>query len=205
MKQITDLYIFDYDSNFINRINNPSILEFCKKYQDDSRNSESLFYFNKLREIVLNKREIDINNLDFYINSYGKPYFKEFFFNISHSLSIVLIGLSNEEIGVDIEYIDHFKEKRINSLFSDNETKLIEKEIDLTKKINLISEFWVRKEAFIKFKGVGITKEFLKEEIDVKVFSFLYDKINLSLCIFPQKENKLIFNNFAIDNRIKLI
>ena len=48
-------------------------------------------------------------------NNYGKPYFVEiqdFHFNISHTRNAVLIGISNDAIGVDVERITRYGQKK---------------------------------------------------------------------------------------------
>ena len=53
-------------------------------------------------------KEIDINKITY--NKYGKPYYKDFYFNISYSKNYIAVATSSLEIGIDIE------EERTNKL-----------------------------------------------------------------------------------------
>ena len=54
---------------------------------------------------LLTKNNLSYDNLEYYINDYGKPYLKNnnLFFNISHSFDYVIAIVSEKEIGIDIE------------------------------------------------------------------------------------------------------
>lgn len=106
---------------------------------------------------LLKKYALIPNNIegDIAINDYGKPFFKELpvFFNISHSNEYVCCAISDEEIGIDIQYIieEHFG---IHSLFHKNE---IDKITNADKRSDLIFfNIWSSKEAYIKLLGISL-------------------------------------------------
>lgn len=56
-------------------------------------------------------------------NKYGKPYLKNFYFNISHSGRWVVLACANEDVGIDIEKIQ--EEIVVESFFSEEERRYI--------------------------------------------------------------------------------
>ncbi|MCR5740934.1 MAG: GNAT family N-acetyltransferase [Gammaproteobacteria bacterium] len=85
-------------------------------------------------------------------NEYGKPYIDgELHFNVSHSDGIVVIALSDKEIGVDIERIRTVKNRVIKYSLSDKEYKGVDTVDDFFT-------YWTIKESVGKCIGVGLSK-----------------------------------------------
>ncbi len=84
-----------------------------------------------------------------------KPYIKDredVFFNISHSGKMVALGISDKEIGVDIEKVKEFKESLINYVFNDTD-------ISFAKELSpkwAYTRLWTIKESLMKHSGLGI-------------------------------------------------
>jgi len=74
---------------------------------------------------LLTKNNIYYNNIEYYINDYGKPYLKDknIFFNISHSFDYIITTISKNEIGIDIEKVRKTPLNIINQ-FATNEEKI---------------------------------------------------------------------------------
>ena len=101
------------------------------------------------------------------------------FFNLSHSGTKVALGISDKEIGVDIERERNFKESLIKRVFSEEERKLAEKmgkeklmkenaENDDSEKTALNEAYtalWTAKESIMKYTGKGIA--LLPEKIEL--------------------------------------
>jgi 4'-phosphopantetheinyl transferase len=85
-------------------------------------------------------------------------------FNISHAENKILVALSNEEIGVDIEMIKPGFEFRdfIKTYFSSNEQ---EKVLSSANHNETFYKFWTRKEAVLKASGLGIIDNLKEIEI----------------------------------------
>ncbi|SLM27438.1 putative phosphopantetheinyl transferase [Desulfamplus magnetovallimortis] len=91
----------------------------------------------------------------------GKPYFSEqvtsyIKFNISHSGHYAVCALHSKQIGVDIEKIHPVSISDFHSILTSEE------EIQIKKSIDPLRDFfsvWTRKEAVIKGKGTGLSKE----------------------------------------------
>lgn len=86
------------------------------------------------------------------INEQGKPSFENLKtkFNISHSNKYILIGVSNNEIGVDVEKINEKHLKVASKLFNDKDY------LKYKNNINEIIRHWTIKEAYIKLFGSNI-------------------------------------------------
>jgi 4'-phosphopantetheinyl transferase len=147
---------------------------------DNNKINKFLNYDDKMRalgSIILQKEYIsniynDICLKDIIIEytKYGKPYYKNLNYNISHDNDLVIIVYSNTEnsIGVDI-----MKYRQINICNYYNNFTLKERE-KITN--NTFLNYWCAKEAFIKAIGFGLT-------IDLKTIEFIID------------ENTIIYDN----------
>jgi hypothetical protein len=101
-----DVY-FLRKNEFLDKINLKSLEKFSdgRKYSSQDKYFEhlcGLFLVKFIAKTVYNLKNIDIEIVD------KKPYFKsrEKFFSISHSKNIVLVAFSDENIGVDVEYLE---------------------------------------------------------------------------------------------------
>ena len=143
-------------------------------------------------------------------NNYGKPRLANIpniFFNVAHSLSCLVVGVSNCcEIGIDIDIDDRriVNAKQIASRFFH-----IDEINFLTGSINFERNFiyiWLIKEAFVKMKGVGITyglSNFIVNLVDESIFDikeqeyFRYNLIKLNnnfvCCVVPKFSNVQVF------------
>ena len=151
--------INDFDKDVINNFYH-KIPERKKNRIDKYKNYES-----KARSIIgeiileelLEGKNISYNNLDYYINEYGKPYLKSktIFFNISHSFDYVITAISSNEIGIDIEKIKKTSIKAINQFATKKEKKYI-----LSSNDNIeerIFKIYTLKEAYFKMLGTDLS------------------------------------------------
>ena len=91
----------------------------------------------------------------------GKPRIKErgdVFFNISHSGEMVCLGISDKEIGVDVEKVKHFRESLINYVFMPQDQELA-KELAMSESNmdKVYTRLWTIKESIMKHTGKGIS------------------------------------------------
>ena len=121
-----------------------SIILHC---ENDEVSLLSYFYLTKIliNEFNFNEVKIDFTSKPKLLNS-------SFHFNVSHCKDYILIGLSDEEIGVDIE----LKNRIVSNVLKDrtlslNEKELVKNDVDFIK-------CWVKKEAYLKFLGTGIDR-----------------------------------------------
>ena len=95
------------------------------------------------------------NNTEIVRAENGKPYFKHLpnlYFNISHTDGLTVIAVGESEVGIDVEKPRKF-DLRITRRFLKSEADYITA-ADSEKRF---FEVWTNKEAFLKYKGTGIT------------------------------------------------
>lgn len=125
-----------------------------------SRKDHDLFVIGRyLTRVILghytnNKPE----NIRLIPDTFGKPYADvNLYFNLSHSHNQVFLGVSNAQIGVDIEIInaDMVFDNIIKNNFSIIECQFL-RETSKGKKVDTFFELWTKKESVIKAIGKGI-------------------------------------------------
>lgn len=114
---------------------------------------------------ALKKHRIDINDYEFKYTENGKPYLENCPFNVSlsHSNEYVLVGISKNEIGVDIQEVSDIDENALDYLFSEKDWDFYSKS---KRKTDVFYKIWTLKEAFVKMTGEGITKKLSSIQID---------------------------------------
>ena len=99
---------------------------------------------------------IPMKKLSFVKGSYGKPYLKNsgLFFSMSHTSGAIAAAFSEDgEIGVDVEKKSRvINERMFERALSEDERKTAKTSEDFL-------DLWVRKEAFLKRLGIGITRD----------------------------------------------
>ena len=100
--------------------------------------------------------------LEFSTNDFGKPFLKNsrFNFNLSHSGELALVAIAeNLHVGVDVELIRakiNYRELA-DRFFSKDEKSYLQSFYDPEAKKEFF-RLWVRKEAFVKAKGCGLSE-----------------------------------------------
>lgn len=132
------------------------------------------------------------NNLTIKRNDNGKPYFENdnsLFFNGSHSNDLICIGMSDDAIGVDAEFI---KERNFfdiaSEYFSFKECKFLKS----SKKLEIdFFTLWTLKEAYIKKLGKVIfdIKDSIEIDLDERV---IYNADNLFFATFILDDSYII-------------
>lgn len=114
----------------------------------------------------------------------------DIFFNISHSGDVVILGISDREIGVDVEKIKHFKDTLVNYVFGEGDKSLAKELMDSEADPDKVyTRLWTVKESIMKHSGKGIAMEpksiSLRLESDkIKASSAEYDCEALNLLPF---------------------
>jgi len=91
---------------------------------------------------------------------YLKPFLENYnniFFSISHSSNMVVCAIADSEIGIDIQTMLRWDEKKILKIvdyfFNEKEVSLIENSENARE---IFWEIWVSIESYIKYKGIGL-------------------------------------------------
>ena len=133
--------------------------------------------------------EANILNPCFKTGKYGKLYlsnYKNIHFNLSHSGKIVACVISDEEVGVDVEYNDSSIDLNIarNYFFNSEYENIIKSH----KPSDEFFNYWVLKESYMKYAGLGFQLELDSFEI------LINDEIKV------KNNDKIKFNLFSIDD-----
>lgn len=125
--------------------------------------------------------DLGVKNCDiiFVEDEYGKPFLKDypdFHFNVSHTRDALVVAVSDDEVGVDIERIRNADLKIIKRFFSNPEREYIYQHEDSNR---AFYEIWTRKEAYSKFIGKGLS-------IDLNSFNTLDAEIYNCTRVFEQ-------------------
>lgn len=86
---------------------------------------------------------------------YGKPYKDNVYFSLSHSNDYVILGVSETEIGVDIELNRNRNAKLQDYVLSQEEKNNLKTEMDFYL-------MWTSKESLVKYVGFGIDRDLKK-------------------------------------------
>lgn len=168
LKELNDDNTFLFFFNKLNKVQKEKVKECSLRKKQNILLSEYLLY------------NYFFSNEEFFYNQYGKPYLKNKYFNISHADNYLLLGIADEEIGVDMQKIT-FK-KNVEKLFSEEEQNLLK-----TAKEKIFTRYWVLKESYAKYLGVGISKKILQETIKKKdVYFYEYEDLNgymIAVCL----------------------
>jgi 4'-phosphopantetheinyl transferase len=94
-------------------------------------------------------------------NNFGKPFIKGIpFFNISHTQDLAVVLTSESaEIGIDVELIQNIDIFEFRNVFNEEEYKYVESDT------SLFFDYWTKKEAVLKAKGVGMTIDLAKVNV----------------------------------------
>ena len=160
---------------FFSRVSEVNDLQFIdKSYNIVSENCKSKakcfrFEADKLRTIIgellarygiCNCFGIDASKLSFNVSEYGKPYIDgiPYYFNISHSDDYIICGVSDINIGVDIEKMQDIDFGFACDVFSDDEMRRFSSE-SVEKKKELFFSIWTLKESYVKWLGSGFHRK----------------------------------------------
>ena len=123
--------------------------------RDESAKVESLMAEVLVLWGIRQRTGLSPREVEFSRGAHGKPYItgSDLYFSLSHTKGAVCAAFSGEEVGVDIERRDRQVSEAVKTrVLSDRELFVCSDGEDFIKA-------WVRKEAFLKRLGVGITRD----------------------------------------------
>ena len=159
-------YLKKYDETKIKKV--LSFEELYKARQYRFKKNMYLFIIGRhlLRLIISYYTTIDVSQISFKYNKYGKPELSNIFkyldihFNLSHSNDMVIIAICKKiNVGVDLEYIedDSINELINNQIFTLEEQKYLCSLSYESCKMKFY-DFWTCKEAVMKLIGKGLSQ-----------------------------------------------
>lgn len=110
-----------------------------------------------LRKVLSSVYRVDVFP-EIWLNEHGKPFFKDrpdIFFNLSHCCEGVACGVSDTEIGVDIQDYRPVSSAVIRRVLCTQEQEYLRRNTDEEV---AFAALWSRKEAYLKMTGRGISE-----------------------------------------------
>lgn len=163
-----------------------------------------------LQEIVEKECGIPACELKVSTNDNGKPYIDgcpDFHFNISHSDSRVVMAYGDCKLGIDVEKLKENDIAVAKRCFAKEEYEYIIGDISLdrdTKPEHRFCKIWTMKEAYLKYKGTGISvplNSFTVNPIegnvsgeDVSIFSKIMEEYMISICTSAKEDVQIKFS-----------
>ena len=179
-------------------------LDLKKAYDLVSRNRQEKIDFYRFEKdkklsagayLLLKKLLSDenIKNPTFKTGKYGKAYIsniEDIYFNLSHSDKIVLCAISDMEVGADVEYNDPAIDLDIaKHYFYNSEYENI---MNADNPSDEFFKYWVLKESYMKYTGLGFNLDLDSFEIIIKEnIKLNNDKNNLKFSLFDVYDYKL--------------
>lgn len=169
-----------------------------------------LIVFNYVDKLINKSHK---KNKPFSIGEFGKPFIVDApNFNISHSRNIVIVCLSKNFIGIDIESTINEFPKEVIDYFSEEEKSYITCSNDYYK-------LWVLKESYVKYTGKGLSDiesinfnsselktlfsvGYLKKVIknQALIFKLLHIKDNYQCAICTDGNNHIMVKKVKLEN-----
>ena len=107
---------------------------------------------------------------EFIYNEYGQPQLENGpYFSISHCKAGVVVAVSSNPIGIDIETIRNVQPSLIAKTMNTDEQKMISQAIDPKQ---AFTQLWTKKEAYLKMRGTGIISDLKNTLLDVSNIHF---------------------------------
>jgi 4'-phosphopantetheinyl transferase len=129
-------------------------------------------YEDSLRSLmgkIIVKETLHLDKLNLGYNEWGKPYLIDInnkHFNISHSNEWVVVAISENPIGIDVQHIDNTDISIGERFFSKDESDYLSSLTEDERK-DAFFKLWTLKEAFIKSEGKGLSIPLDSFSIDI--------------------------------------
>jgi len=167
-----------------------------KKPEDFQR---SLLGESLLRALLSIKTGKPAQTISIKRSAKGKPMLKDnksIHFNISHSGDWVVVAVSGNEVGIDIEKIRPPHYRIAERYFSKHELQTLNELQDEEKK-NYFFDLWTLKESYLKLLGKGLTKS-------LGSFTIARTGSGFELITNSEKDETIHFFQMALDPNYKL-
>ena len=143
-------------------------------------------------EAFCNENNVPPYNGRVFRTDMGKPYLENncLYIGVTHTDNIVIVGISSENFGIDCEAKDRMSknpEGVMKRFFAENEREYILKSHNKDK---AFIETWVKKEAYVKYTGEGISGLSRCDTTAMSGFEKIENNKNLIIYIYKETTNE---------------
>ncbi len=121
----------------------------------------------------------------------GKPYVNlPLHVGVTHTDDIIIVALDDENFGIDCESIGRTQknaEKIAERYFTENERQKI---FDSADRDKMFLDIWVKKEAYVKFTGHGLSGMKNCDVTSLQGFEKIENDRNLIIYVYKEKNNE---------------
>lgn len=182
-----------------------------KKIKNEKKLKEKYYSWEVLKIAIMNSYGYEFNKIGFSKSDNGKWECDKCFFSISHSNDVIAIAISNHNVGIDIEYIDKFKDKFSDVEILNKFARRISNEFDETidsnnyeSKLIDVVKIWTTKESIFKLNGSNgfIPNKIICDKVS-RSYKVLSDKYIFTVTDDLNKTNMNIYDDvYLIDKEI---
>lgn len=164
------IYIFDHLSEISHHLvskiysfmpkNRQEKFQRYRKFEDQK--NCALVYALLLFGLQQQYPDLDCSHLKFCYAAHGKPFLENqpsIHFNMSHTSLAVACAISSVPIGIDIEGLIPYSLDFCKYVCSKDELLHLEQLASAQERSIALTTLWTRKEAYLKYKGTGITQD----------------------------------------------
>ena len=155
LNEVFDAKLYDDLLSLISRDKKAKLDSYASSFE-----KKRVLYSDLLIRIIIHQDlNIENNDISFDTNIYGKPFLRNnqsFHFNVSHSQNMIAVAISNKPVGVDIEQTQNVNLEIARRFFNESEIEYIKTSSQATNRRFI--EIWTKKEAYLKYLGVGLNK-----------------------------------------------
>ena len=179
---MNEIYTYIYSKAFLKEESeihlSDAIYEHVNKYKHNTKRAYSLNAWHSLREKLIEKFNIDINNKELYVDIHSKPHIQGIHISIAHTRGYYGFSFSfNANVGFDVEDNEVIRNDKTLLRYLTNE----EKEHYLKERNQvLFYELFTKKEALGKMLGTGLTSKASLE--NAYWYTSICDKVTFSIC-----------------------
>lgn len=183
---VSDTKWTKFESSLVNLLS-AERREKCMRYRFDADKILCLYSGLLIRAMIKKKSGLQLNNMTFGYEKYGKPFLKEnrdIHFSISHTRNAVFCAEDDSPIGVDTENISVSAPFSIAEMyFHEKEKNYIADASSYYEKTRCFYEVWTKKEALLKCRGTGICDDISKINVlSHSLNSFVHDDYMYTIC-----------------------
>ena len=202
MFKVSYIDISNIDENKYNDLFSLLPLSRQERINKINQYKDKLFSLGASYLLIKGLNELGYKDIDFKYNENGKPYLVDIplFFNLSHSGNLAICVISDQEVGIDIELTNRYKDDLLKMVSTELEYKYIN---NSDNKELLFTRLWTIKESVMKYLGTGLKIAPKHIEIDfmdklsIKVNN---EKLNVDVKIFEMENYCISVGARCIEN-----